>query len=251
MRIAVVGGTGTLGTLVVRESMSRGHQVRVLSRQSSTFSVDLKTGRGLERAVKGCEAVVDASDGSAVPVRHAEETLVDGTRRLLDAGKTAGVRHHVCISIVGCEKVPVGYYGVKARQERLVRESTISWSVVRATQFHELLASAFSKTGRWGFLPSPKIQLQTVACIEVAATVADTVEHRFRGSEITIAGPEIIEMRQMARMWRSHTGRGAILLPIPLFWKTGRALIEGALTEPNPEVLGEISFEKWLCRRDP
>ncbi|MEU2632071.1 NAD(P)H-binding protein, partial [Kitasatospora sp. NPDC007106] len=118
MRIAIVGGTGTLGSHVTEELRARGHEVRVLSRRSPEHPVDLTTGAGLAAALAGCEVVVDAANSRSA--KGAERTLVDGTRHLLAAERAAGVGHHVCVSIVGCDRVPVGYYAVKTAQERAV-----------------------------------------------------------------------------------------------------------------------------------
>jgi nucleoside-diphosphate-sugar epimerase len=95
MRIAVVGGTGTLGRKVTAELDRRGHEVRVLSRSSPDFPVDLASGQGLASALAGCGAVIDASNTQ----RHARQVMVEGTGRLLTAEQLAGVGHHVCISI--------------------------------------------------------------------------------------------------------------------------------------------------------
>jgi uncharacterized protein YbjT (DUF2867 family) len=100
MRVAIVGGTGMLGRQVAQELRARGHQVRTLSRHSP----DLTTGEGLDVALAGCDVVVDASNDAS---KRAAETLVEGTRRLLAAEERAGVGHHVGVSIVGCECVPL------------------------------------------------------------------------------------------------------------------------------------------------
>src|SRR5215471_21271269 len=131
MKIAIMGGTGTLGRQIAEELRGREHEVRVLSRHAPEYRVDLTTGAGLDEALTGCEVVVDASNNSS---RTAAATLVDGTRRLLAAGQTAGVAHHVCVSTVGCELVPQGYFAAKAKQEDLVARGTVPWTVVRATQ---------------------------------------------------------------------------------------------------------------------
>ena len=138
MRIAVVGATGTAGTPIAAELERGGHEVRRLSRHSETHPVDLLTGEGLDAALEGCEAVIDASNVNG-RTKQTRELLVDGGRRLLAAEARAGVGHHVCISIVGIEKVPMGYYGVKVEQEEMVRAAGVPWSIVRATQFHQLL----------------------------------------------------------------------------------------------------------------
>jgi nucleoside-diphosphate-sugar epimerase len=111
--VAVVGGTGTLGALVVAELVDRGATVRVLSRNAAAVPtgaehrrVDLTNGEGLAGALAGATVVVDAANSN----RGAEQTLVAGTGRLLDAGAAAGVGHHLAISIVGIDLVPVSYY---------------------------------------------------------------------------------------------------------------------------------------------
>jgi len=134
MKTAIIGGTGTLGSLVLAELTQRGHDVRALSRSAPEYRVDLATGEGLEAALAGCDVVVDASNNSS---RHAADILVGGSRRLLAAEQAAGVKHHVCVSIVGCEQVPMGYFTAKAEQEQVVEQGPVPWSIVRATQFHE------------------------------------------------------------------------------------------------------------------
>jgi uncharacterized protein YbjT (DUF2867 family) len=154
MRIAIAGGTGTLGSLVAAELTGRGHEIRVLSRRSKDFPVDLVSGNGLAGALAGCEVVIDASN-AATPGR-AQRVLVEGSGRLLTTGAAAGVGHHVGVSIVGCERIPVGYYRVKVAQQEVVAHGPVPWSLVRATQFHELAAAALAAAGKFGVLPVPK-----------------------------------------------------------------------------------------------
>jgi uncharacterized protein YbjT (DUF2867 family) len=127
MKIAIVGGTGTLGRQVAEELRARGHETRVLSRNAPAY-----------RAA----------------------TLVEGTRRLLAAGQAAGVTHHVCVSIVGCELVPMGYFQVKAVQEDVVSRAEVPWTIVRATQFHEYVAAMMDAAARYRAVPVPKVLLQ-------------------------------------------------------------------------------------------
>jgi uncharacterized protein YbjT (DUF2867 family) len=243
MRIAIAGGTGTLGRRVAEELRSRGHEVRVLSRSSPDYRVDLTTGDGLAPAVAGCDVVVDASNDSS---KHAAQTLVGGSRRLLAAGPAAGVRHHVGVSIVGCERVPLGYFRAKAEQELVVERGPVPWSLVRATQFHELVAATLESAGRWRVLPVPRAALQPVACAEVARAVANVAEGAPRLGRVEVAGPEVADVRDLARTWRSATGRRALLLPVPLPGRLGRALRAGALTAERPDVSGTANFAAWL-----
>jgi uncharacterized protein YbjT (DUF2867 family) len=249
MTIAIAGGTGTLGSHVAAELTARGQEVRILSRSSREFPVDLTTGSGLERALAGCAALIDASN--ATSAKRAEQVLVDGSRRLLAAERAAGVRHHVCISIVGCERVPFGYYRVKTRQEEVVRQGPVPYSVVRATQFHQLAAMALAAAGKWRVLPVPPMRLQTVAAADVATVVADVAAGVPLAGQLQVAGPELATARDLARTWKDVTGRRAMLVPLPLPGKIGRVLREGGLTTDHPDVRGTTTFADWLTGQPP
>ena len=246
MKIAIAGGTGTLGSLVAAELSRRGHDVRVLSRNAPEYRVDLTTGDGLEGALNGCDVVVDASNNAS---RHAAEILVGGSRRLLAAERAAGVGHHVCVSIVGCEQVPLGYFQAKAEQEQVIEQGPVPWSMVRATQFHEYVLAMLTAGARWGVLPVPRARLQTVACAEVAPVVADVAEGAARRERIEAAGPEVADARDLARTWRSVTGRRVALVPVAVPGKLGRALRAGVLTTGRPDVRGSVTFADWLAAR--
>jgi uncharacterized protein YbjT (DUF2867 family) len=243
MRIAIVGGTGTLGSHVAAELCSRGHEVRVLSRSAPNYPVDLLTGAGLGPALEGCDAVVDTSNNAG---RKAAAVLVEGTRRLLDVERGAGVRHHVCVSIVGCDQLPVGYYAVKTGQEHLVEQGPVPWTIVRATQFHEYVANIFGAAARWRALPAPRALLQPVACAEVARYVADVAEQPARRAGTSIAGPEVTELGTLARTWRSVPGRRLALIPVRVPGRVGRALRSGTLTTGQAEVTGCVPFAAWV-----
>jgi uncharacterized protein YbjT (DUF2867 family) len=243
MRIAIVGGKGTLGGHVTAELTDRGHDVRVLSR-SGEYHVDLTTGDGLADALNGCDAVVDASNASSP--KRAQQVLVEGSRRLLAAEAEAGVAHHVCISIVGCDQVPMGYYKVKTDQERVVEQDGVPWTIVQATQFHELAASALAAAARFRMIPVPNMKLQTIAAAEVAAAVADVTEDAPARGRVQVAGPQIMSAAEVARTWREVTGRRALLVPVPVPGKLGRALRRGGLTASKPDVRGTISLADWL-----
>jgi uncharacterized protein YbjT (DUF2867 family) len=238
-----VGGSGTLGRHVVEELRSRGHDVRPLSRRSTTHPVDLRTGAGLPDALSGCEIVIDASNDNS---KHAAETLVGGSRRLLAAEQALGVRHHICVSIVGCDQVPLGYFRIKVDQERVVQQGPMPWTIVRATQFHELVAATFSAAARWGLVPVPSARLQTIASAEVARAIADIAQGPPERRHVRVAGPEIVDARVLALTWRSIMGAHTLILPVPLPGRLGRALREGALTVEEPDRRGTTSFAAWL-----
>lgn len=216
----------------------------MLSRGAPEYRVDLTTGAGLARALNGCDVVVDASNNPSA--KGASETLVEGSRRLLAAEDAAGVRHHVGVSVIGCDRVPIGYFRVKADQERVVEQGPVPWSIVRATQFHEYVVTMLDAVRRLPVLPVPRVPVQTVASAEVARVVADVAEGPPRQGRVSVAGPEISGMRELARVWLSGTGRHALLLPLPFPGKLGRALRAGALTAKRPDVRGTTPFAAWL-----
>lgn len=251
MRVAVVGGTGSVGALVVDELARRGDEVRILSRGApanlgpgtSHHAVDLTTGTGLAEALDGVEAVVDAVNDSS---RKASEVLVEGSKRLLAAEESAGVRHHVAISIVGCDQVPLGYYKTKVAQEQVVSNGSVGWSLLRASQFHTLLAMLFEATGRMRIVPTGKARIQPIAPEVVAKRLADAVHDGPGGRLPDIAGPEIRTLTELATAWREQSDRTLIPLPIPMVGPIGKPLREGALCDPAAGA-GGATFDEWIA----
>jgi uncharacterized protein YbjT (DUF2867 family) len=246
MQVAVVGGTGVCGSCVVDELRHRGHQPRVLSRRPSNsvdhYQVDLSTGDGLSTALTGADAVIDASNTRKRRIMRA--VLVDGTERLLRAEAEAGVAHHVLPSIVGIDAVPMAYYRIKLEQEQAVLRGPVHATVVRSTQFHQLVDEIFSATARLGFLPRSGIALQPIDPREAAVALVDAVE-RGPGDRVEVAGPEILTVTELARAWMRAVPRRRPLVPIPLPGKFGRALRAGALTGPSVRY-GTGTFSEWL-----
>jgi uncharacterized protein YbjT (DUF2867 family) len=250
MKVAVIGGTGVLGKLLVADLAARGDEVRALSRTApptlpegaTHHRVDLTNGEGLAGALAGVEVVVDASNSNP---RKAGPVLVDGTERLLAAGAQAGVRHHIGISIVGCDRVPTSYYKVKVEQEEAIAAGDVPWSLLRATQFHSLLAWALSQAGRARLMPTGNARLQPIEPAVVAARLADVVHTEPAGRLEDIAGPEVLTLSELARRWRRADARWMLPLPIPMIGKVGRPLREGALCNPDAAA-GGATFEQWL-----
>lgn len=253
MKIAVVGGTGVLGAPIVAGLAARGDDVLILSRTpprkppagTAHHSVDLTDGAGLDAALAGIEVVVDASNSSP---RDAGPVLVEGTRRLLDAAAQAGVRHYAGISIVGCERVPTAYYKVKVEQEELIAAGAVPWSLLRATQFHELLDWAFGQAARLRLRPTGKARLQPVASAVAAARLAAVAHEQPGGRLAEIAGPEVRTLSELSRAWARARSRRLLPARLPSLGKIGRPAGEGALCNPDAAA-GGPSFERWLAER--
>ncbi len=246
--VAVVGGTGTLGAPVVAALLERGAAVRVLSRNAVALPadaehrrVDLTTGEGLADALAGASVVVDAANSN----KGAEQTLVAGTRRLLEAGVAAGVGHHLTISIVGIDLVPMSYYRAKLAQERALEDGPLPWTLLRATQFHQLLDGAFAIAARFGIRPAGAAKLQPIDPAVVAARLAEAALAPPAGRLPDIAGPKVRTLGELSRAWATARGKHRLPLRVPAWGKMGRGLAAGALCDPAAAAPGE-DFEEWL-----
>jgi uncharacterized protein YbjT (DUF2867 family) len=260
MRILVVGGTGTVGRPTVAELVRRGHDVRVLSRGSRDAGIpgatavrgDLATGAGLTAAMDGVDGVVDTSNTGTLKEEPATAFFVGGTRRLLAAGREAGVRHHVLLSIVGVDRVPTGYYRAKVAQEQaLARQegAVVPSTVVRATQFHEFADQLAGRSRRGPFVLVPRMTVRPVSTAEVAAALADAVEGPAGGRAPDVAGPQVLQLPGMVRALLRATGRRGTVVPLPLPGRAGRRLSGGALlpVPGQPVREGRTTFAEYLA----
>jgi uncharacterized protein YbjT (DUF2867 family) len=231
----------------VRELLERGATVRVLTRNDSGIpadaehrQVDLTTGTGLAAALAGADAVVDAANST----KAAEKILVAGTRRLLEAEAEAGVAHHLAISIIGIEAVPISYYRVKLAQERTVEAGPVPWSILRASQFHQLLDETFAGAARFGVRPTGALTVQPIEPGQVAARLAEAALATPAGCLPDIAGPKTQTLSELSRAWADAHGKHRLPLRIPAVGKM-KAVAAGALCDPAAAVPGQ-DFEEWL-----
>lgn len=203
--VLVTGGTGTLGSHVVKLLRGRGHEVRVLSRRQGggTHVGDLTTGEGVAEAVQGSQWIVHAASDTR---RFGRRDMAQ-TGNLLEHARQ-GVEHLVYVSIVGIDAIPYAYYRRKLQCEALIDASDVPSTVLRATQFHELLSMVLGALERWPLAPLPAAFLfQPVAAEEVASRVADVVEQTPHSRADDFGGPEVLKLAEMADVWRARRGR--------------------------------------------
>lgn len=246
MRIAVAGATGAVGRHVVAAAAERGHDVVPLTRSAG---VDLTGGVGLEQRLEGVDAVVDVVNTATQSRRRAEAFFGAVTRALLDAGRAAGVGHHVALSIIGVDDVPSGYYAGKRVQERLLRESDQPWSLLRAAQFHEFAEQSlgFARIGPFSLVPV--MRSQPVAAREVGQALVSLAERGPSGRVADLAGPEVLAVPDMARAVSRTRGLGRRVVPVRLPGAAGRGMREGALTAEGDAAatVGATTFAQWLA----
>lgn len=197
-RFVVVGGTGLIGSGVVRELAVEGHDVLAASRRTG---VDTITGAGLEEALSGAQTVVDAT---RPPSSYGNDAVFDfftaSTANLLAAASEAGVRHHVAVTAVGTnhrQRIP--YYAAKAAQETLVRESGLPYSLVHATQFFEFIGTIADVSTSEGTVRLPSALSQPIAAVDVALAVAQIAAGPPVDGDVEIAGPEVFGLDELVR----------------------------------------------------
>ncbi|QIJ61571.1 NAD(P)H-binding protein [Streptomyces sp. JB150] len=240
--ILVTGGTGTLGRLVTERLRADGHDTRVLSRHAQPYAVDLRTGGGLDAAVADVDTVVHCASSP----RGGDE---QAARHLVDAARRAGVRHLVYISIVGVDRVPLGYYRTKLAVERLIEESGLGWTVLRTTQFHDLLLQLFQTLARPPVMPVPAgVADQPIDVAEVAGRLVELALGDPAGRAQDMGGPEIRSLESLARAYLTATGRRRPLIRVPLWGPTYRAFRTGGHLTPDRAV-GKGTFEEFLRAR--
>lgn len=249
----VTGGTGALGSELVQRLIKKDHAVRIMSRRAAPADgglmtewaqASLESGEGLREAVDGIECVAHCASS---PFKNTRDADVEGTRRLLDACKEAGVKHLLYISIVGIDRVPLPYYKHKLAAERIIEEAGVPYTILRATQFHYLidrfLGDALLKLPA-GAVPG-SFKYQTIDTGEVADRMAELVESGPTGRAPDIGGPEVLTFRQMAKSWMKARGSRRLMLPLPVFGKIAGAFRKGYNTCPD-NAYGKITWQQYL-----
>lgn len=248
--ILVTGGTGALGREVVPLLLAAGSDVRVLSRRPrrdsdpaevSWATGDLRTGAGLSEAVRDAAVIVHCASDPRRPRGD-----LAAARNLIGAATAAGRPHLVYVSIVGVDRVPFGYYQIKLEVERLIEESGLPWTVLRATQFHDLLCYLFQMAAKLPVLMIPAgVSDQPVDTRDVAARLSELALGDPAGRAADFGGPQVRPMAELARAWLNATGLRRRLLPVRLPGKVFRGYAAGGHLAPA-HADGRITFEDFL-----
>ncbi|WP_257429549.1 SDR family oxidoreductase [Nocardioides carbamazepini] len=244
MKIAVAGGTGLVGAMVVEEVRRAGATPVVIARSAG---VDLTTGAGLATALEGVHAVIDASNVDTMRAKRSVAFFGAATGHLLAAGAVVGVRHHVALSIVGCDRVDLPYYLGKRRQEDLVAAGPLPWTVLRATQFHEFAGQVIDRSPRPLAL-GLRMRTQPIAAREVAVELVAAAVDRPSGLLPDLAGPRPEAMDVMVRRVLRARGSRRLVVPVPMAGRAGRQAKAGGLLPGEGATLGRETFDEWLAR---
>ena len=253
-QILVTGGAGHLGRLVVKQLSQAGYRVRGTSRRASPGEdwpgtewrqADLKTGAGLAESVQGMDVVVHlAALGNSM-------VDFEGTGRLVDAAREAGVSHLVFMSIVGIDRVPWAGGKAKLASEERILHSGIPWSILRATQFHygiDFLLNFLTRLPLVALVPTDLL-LQPVAEEEVARRLCEIVQAGPSGRLPDMGGPQVFTSGELAHIWLKQRGVHRAIVPLRLPGKMVRALRQGGNTCPQ-QATGTVKWEAWLQRHE-
>ena len=246
MRIVIIGGTGLIGSKVVARLREHGHDAIPAAPDTGVNTI---TGEGLAEALEGAEVVVDVSNSPSFEDQAVLDFFTTSTSNLLEAGATAGVKHHVALSVVGTHRLAQsGYFRAKIAQEKLIRESSIPWSIVQATQFFEFLkAIAMAATDGNSVRLAP-VLIQPMASDDVAGAVGRTAAGKPRNGTIEVAGPEQFRLDELVagRLRAINDPRQVVSDPSALYF--GARLDERTLLPGDDAILWETRLEDWVAQ---
>jgi uncharacterized protein YbjT (DUF2867 family) len=249
MRIVVIGGSGLIGKKLVTRLGERGHEVVAASPSSGVNTV---TGEGLSQALAGARVVVDVANAPAWEDKAVLEFFETSGRNLLAAEKVAGVRHHVALSVVGTDRLLAsGYFRAKMAQEKLIKASSIPYTIVRATQFFEFVEAIaqFGTDAQTVRLPSA--MMQPIVSDDVAAALADVAITEPLNGMVEIAGPEPIRMDELVRRFLTARRDSRQVITDPQARYYGVPVNDQSLVPGNHPRLGPTRFADWLSRSIP
>lgn len=245
MRITVIGGTGLIGTRLVRTLRGSGHDVVVAARSTGVNSY---TGEGLEDALVGADVVVDVSNSSYTDEEAAREFFYGSTMNLLGYGDAAGVGHHVALSVVGTDRLARaegGYFVAKEQQERLLVSSGRPYTLVHATQFFEFIRKITDHAMRGSASYVADVLVQPMAADDVAAAVAQAALAEPRFGVIEHGGPEIFSLSEIAALdlrWRQDDRE---VVPDPLGTYFGAHLARRDLLPEATATIAPTRYHDW------
>src|SRR5262244_417842 len=246
MKIVVIGGSGLIGSKLVRKLREHGHEAVAASPDSGVNSL---TGEGLAEALKGASVVVDVSNSPSWEDAAVLKFFETSTRNLLTHEAAAGVGHHVALSVVGTERLSEsGYFRAKIVQEKLIKNSSIPYSIVHATQFFEFLKQLADISIAGGKVHLPPVLFQPMAADDVASEVGRIAVGPPVHGTVEIGGPEEFRVDELVRRRLAALKDPREVIADPEARYSGAKLSNRTLMPDKTARLGETRFETWLTQ---
>jgi uncharacterized protein YbjT (DUF2867 family) len=245
MKIIVIGGSGRIGSNVVRRLVSQGHDAVPASPDTG---VDTVTGEGLASVMEGANVVVDVSNAPVWDDAAVLEFFTTSTRNQLAAEHAAGVGHHLALSIVGADRLPdSGYLRAKVAQEAEILAGSVPWTILRSTQFFEFLARIADEAAEGDTVRLSTGLMQLVAADDVAATVAELATASPSNDRVELGGPEALGIDAWARRLFAATGDKRTVVSDPHALYYGTVLSGGELTPGDGARIAPTGFDAWFA----
>jgi uncharacterized protein YbjT (DUF2867 family) len=252
MRIVVIGGTGLIGSKVLNILRQLGHEVVAASPKSG---VNTLTGEGLAEALTGAQVVIDVANSPSFEDKPALDFFETSGRNLLATEKTAAVKHHVALSVVGTDRLTgsgagslSGYFRAKMAQENLIKASGIPFTIVHATQFFEFVKSITQSATGGSEIRLSSVLMQPIVSDDVAAAMAEVALGEPVNGMIEIAGPDQIRQDELVRQYLSATGDARKVVTDDNAGYFGIAVNDQSLVPGDNPRLGPTHYEDWLKR---
>lgn len=244
MKIVVIGGTGLIGSKLLMRLREHGHEAVAAAPDTGVNTV---TGEGVAAVLKGAAVVVDVSNSPDWQDAAVLNFFQTSTRNLLTYEAAAGVGHHVALSVVGTDRLlESGYFRAKIAQERLIKESSIPYSIVHATQFFEFLKGLADISMEGDTVHLPPVLFQPMAAADVASGVARVAVGPPVNGIIEIGGPEQFRVDQLVQRRLAYLKDSREVIADPNARYAGARLSERTLLPGNNALLGDTRFETWL-----
>lgn len=244
MKIVVIGGTGLIGSKLVPILRQRKHDVLAASPSSGVNSL---TGEGLDEALAGAAVVVDVSNAPSWEDDAVLRFFEVSGRNLLAAEATAGVRHHVALSVVGTDRLLAsGYFRAKMTQEELIKTSSIPYTIVRATQFFEFVGGIAQFSTQGNSVRLPPALMQPIAADDVAAALAVVAVEPPQNGTVEVAGPEPIRMNEFVQRFLDANKDERRVTTDSEAMYYGVKVNDRSLTPGDRPRLGPTRFDDWL-----
>jgi uncharacterized protein YbjT (DUF2867 family) len=245
MKIVIIGGTGLIGSQVVQNLRTRGHEAVPASPNTGVNTI---TGEGLDAALAGAQVVVDVANSPSFEDAAVLEFFQTSGRNLLKAEANADVGHHVALTIVGADRVPdSGYMRAKLAQEELVKRAGLPYTIVRSTQFFEFLRAAADSATDGDIVRVPSANLQPIAAKDVVAAVTEVAVSDPVNGVIEIAGPEKIKFPELIRALLAADNDPRTVVGEEHARYFGTELTDTSITAGPDAHLGKTSFAEWLA----
>ena len=246
MKIVVIGGSGLIGTKLVKNLRQLGHEVVAASRSSG---VNTLTGEGLAEALTGAQVVVDVANSPSLEDKAVLEFFETSRRNLLAAEAAAGVGHHVALSVVGTERLLAsGYFRAKMAQEELIKALQVPYTIVRATQFFEFVGGIAQSATDGKTVRLSSALMQPIVSDDVAAALADVAVEEPLNGMVELAGPEPMPLDELVRRFLSATEDARQVITDVHARYFGTELNDQSLTPGDNPRIGPTRFEDWLSR---